>query len=44
MKLSLASLKIHLAWCSAAPAIGRAIGVVFTANGIPAVANVPTSH
>lgn len=41
MKLTLSSLKVHLAWCSAAPAIGRALGVVFTTTGIPEVANVP---
>lgn len=42
MKLHLSSLKVHLAWCSAMPYIGRAFGVVFTDNGVAQVANVPT--
>lgn len=41
MKLSLASLKVHLAHCALHPATGRSIGLIFTASDIPAVSATP---
>jgi hypothetical protein len=44
MKLSLASLKVHLAHCALHPATGRSIGLIFTRTGIPALAAAPVHH
>lgn len=44
MKLSLASLKVHLAHCALAPSRGRQIGLVFTPTGVPNVAASPVQH
>jgi len=44
MKLSLASLKVHLAHCALHPTTGRSIGLLFTATGIPAVTASPVHH
>lgn len=41
MKLSLASLKVHLEHCAIQPSIGRKIGLLFTTTGTPAVAVCP---
>ncbi len=41
MKLSLASLKVHLAHCAIQPSIGRKIGLVFTADGAARIAICP---
>lgn len=44
MKLSLASLKVHLVHCAAHPRTGRDLGLTFTTTGIPAVVSVPHKH
>lgn len=44
MKLSLASLKVHLAHCALNPDTSRRIGVLFTASGIPALAAAPVRY
>ena len=41
MKLSIASLKVHLAHCAISPSAGRSIGLLFTTTGNPAVVAVP---
>lgn len=41
MKLSLASLKVHLAHCALHPSTGRLIGLLFTTTGTPAIATTP---
>jgi len=42
MKLTLASLKVHLAHCAISPSTGRSIGLLFSATGIPAIVATPT--
>lgn len=44
MKLSLASLKVHLAHCALHPHSGRDIGLIFTVSGVPMVAASPIRH
>lgn len=44
MRLTLASLKVHLAHCAAHPGIGHAIGLTFTATGVPGITAVPHAH
>lgn len=41
MKLSLASLKTHLAHCALAPGYACQIGLLFTTTGTPAIVAVP---
>lgn len=43
MKLSLASLKVHLAHCCASRQAHR-IGLAFTATGTPTIVPVPGQH
>lgn len=44
MKLSLASLKVHLAHCALHPGTGRTIGLIFTPSGTPNLASPPAQH
>ena len=44
MKLTLASLKVHLAHCDNIPRIGCHFGITFTASSIPAVVATPLAH
>lgn len=44
MKITLASLKVHLAHCALHPATGRQIGLAFTASGMPAIVPTPLCH
>lgn len=44
MKLSLASLKVHLAHCTLHRGIGRTVGLTFTASGTPHFASLPAHH
>lgn len=41
MKLSLASLKVHLAHCALHRGIGRFVGLTFTTSGTPNLAGLP---
>lgn len=44
MKLSLASLKVHLAHCANSPRTGHMIGLIFTQNGTPNIVAVPAAR
>lgn len=44
MKLTLATLRVHLAHCALHPAIGRQIGLLFTRTGAAGIAAVPQRH
>lgn len=44
MKLTLASLKVHLAHCAMSPSTGRRIGLLFSATGTPAIVAAPCCH
>lgn len=44
MKLTLSTLRVHLAHCALCPATGRQIGLIFTADGAARVAAVPAKH
>lgn len=44
MKLSFASLKVHLAHCAAAPQTGHLIGLTFTTTGTPNIVATPVKH
>ncbi|MFV5212813.1 hypothetical protein ACLIIZ_03680 [Azonexus caeni] len=41
MRLHLSALKVHLAHCAAYRSVRRHFGVLFTADGTPAVAVLP---
>lgn len=44
MKLSLSSLKVHLAHCAVAPKTGHLIGLIFTTSGTPNIVAAPIKH
>lgn len=44
MKLSLSSLKAHLAHCANAPHTGHLLGLTFTPTGTPNIVAVPVKH
>ena len=44
MKLTLATLRVHLAHCALHPATGRQIGLLFTRTGAAGIAAVPHRH
>lgn len=44
VSLNVSYLKVHLAHCGFNPQTGRQIGLVFSANGVPAVVATPAKR